>query len=85
VEAYLRFVQALAREAKSEGLTPLEAAAGADLGEYHDWLDHERLAGNLRRAYSELDGEPLGAPIDIAGSFADMIALNGGRPLRCLA
>ena len=45
-----------------------------------------RLAvGNLHRAYAELDGLPLGAPIDIVAAFADMIAFNGGRPLRCLA
>ncbi|HVA44130.1 MAG TPA: hypothetical protein VNF50_11670 [Acidimicrobiales bacterium] len=41
--------------------------------------------GNLHRAYAELDGLPLGSPIDLAVAFGDMIAYNGGGPLRCLA
>jgi len=53
--AYLRFVQDLAREAKAAGLTPLEAARQADLGEFKDLLDAERIVGNLHRAYLELD------------------------------
>jgi cyclase len=85
VEGYLTFVQRLAAEAKAASVSPLEAARRADLGEYRDWLDAERLVGNLHRAYAELDGRPLGAPIDIVSAFLDMIAFNDGRPLRCLA
>ena len=45
----------------------------------------ERIAGNLHRGYAELDGAPPGAPIDIVAALDDMVAWNGGRPLRCLA
>jgi cyclase len=83
--AYLRFVQEVAREAKPAGLSPLEAARAADLGRFGTWHDAERLVGNLHRAYAELDGGPIGEPLDYATAFAEMVELNGGRPLRCLA
>lgn len=82
---YLRFVQDLARRSRDAGVSPLEAVRSADLGEYREWLDPERTVGNLHRALAELDGQPLGAPIDIAGALKDMIAYNGGKPLTCLA
>jgi cyclase len=85
VAVYLRFVTDLAAEAKAAGATPLEAARGADLGGYADLLDAERIVGNLHRAYAELDGAEPGIPLDLATVFGDMIAFNGGRPLRCLA
>ena len=84
-EDYLRFVQATAAEAFEAGAPPLDAARDADLGRFAGWLDSERLAGNLHRAYSELRGEPLGTELDLVPIAGDMIALNGGRPLRCLA
>jgi cyclase len=85
VAAYLRFVEGVAARAHAAELSPLHAAFEADLGEFTDWLDHERLVGNLHRAYAELNGGVQGAPIDIVTAFGDMIAFNGGRPLRCLA
>ncbi len=85
VAGYLRFVQDVARQGRAAGLRPLDAARQADLGAYADLLDPERIVGNLHRAYAELDGAPPGQPIDLAGAFADMMAFNGGRPLRCLA
>ncbi|MDQ1395014.1 MAG: cyclase [Acidimicrobiaceae bacterium] len=85
VAGYLRFVQELASEAKAAGATPLAAAREADLGPYAELLDAERLVGNLHRAYAEIDGLAPGAPIDIVAAFGDMVAYNGGRPLRCLA
>lgn len=85
IEGYLRLVQRVAADAKAAGLSPLDAAREVDLGPYAEWHDVERIAGNLHRAYAELDGQPLGAPIDILSAFADMIAFNGGQPLRCLA
>jgi cyclase len=85
VLAYLRFVQRTAREAKAEGLSPLQAARAVDLGEFKDLLDAERIVGNLHRAYLELDGGQRGAPIDLAGALGDMVAYNGGRPLTCHA
>ena len=85
VLAYLRFVQDLAREAKPAGLTPLQAARAADLGEFKDLLDAERIVGNLHRAYLELDGGERGAPVDLVLALTDMVAYNGGRPLTCHA
>jgi cyclase len=85
VGGYLSFVQQTAVAAKAAGLAPLAAARDADLGPFSHLLDSERLVGNLYRAYAELDGLALGAPVDLMAAFADMIAFNGGRPLRCLA
>jgi cyclase len=56
-----------------------------DLGRFSEWPDRERIVGNLYRAFSELRGEPLGAPVDAAAATAEMITYNGGQPLRCLA
>ena len=85
VLAYLRFVQDTAHRARAAGLSPLEAARTADLGEYKDLLDAERIVGNLHRAYLELDGAERGTPIDLATAVLDMVAYNGGRPLTCHA
>ena len=85
VLAYLHFVQRTAREAKAEGLSPLQAARTVDLGEFKDLLDAERIVGNLHRAYLELDGGERGAPIDLLQALGDMVAYNGGRPLTCHA
>jgi cyclase len=85
IAGYLAFVRDLAVSAKASGLTPLEAARETDLGPYADLLDAERIVGNLHRAYAELDGAEPGAPVDIAAAFGDMIAFNGGQPLRCFA
>ncbi len=85
IEAYLRFIQDTAKSAFDSGLTPLEAARETNLGHFAGWHDSERIAGNLHRAYSELRGEPLGAVLDLGPIAADMVALNGGQPVRCLA
>ena len=83
--AYLRFVQETARKGHDAGLSPLEIAREVDLGPFSHWHDAERLVGNLHRAFSEIRGEPLGAALDLRPIIADMVANNGGRPLRCLA
>lgn len=85
VAAYLRFVQQVAADARSAGLSPLDAARQVELGPFAELLDSERLVGNLHRAYAELDGGPPGGPIDVAAALSDTVAFNGGRPLRCLA
>lgn len=85
VENYLRFLQSLARNGHQAGLSPLEVARSTDLGEFADWLDPERIVGNLYRAYAELDGHEPGAPIDFAAALNDMVAYNGGQPLTCYA
>ncbi|HLZ23565.1 MAG TPA: MBL fold metallo-hydrolase [Ktedonobacterales bacterium] len=85
VEDYLHFVQDAARRGKTAGLTPLEMARQIDLGRFAELSDAERIVGNLYRAYAELDGAEPGAPIDISSALRDMVAYNGGQPLRCLA
>jgi cyclase len=80
---YLEFVLATARAGRAAGLSPLEAARDADLGEYSGWLDHERIVGNLHRAYHDLDDEA--ADVDLFGALGDMITYNGGKPLSCYA
>lgn len=82
---YLRWVADLAKQSHAAGLTPLEAAQAADLGPYAEWHETERLVANLRRAYSEIAGEPLGTPLDLGLAVREMIELNGGQPLRCFA
>ncbi len=80
---YLRFVLDVARTGLDAGLSPLAAARTADLGEYADWLDPERIVGNLHRAYRDL--EPQRPDVDIVAALTDMIAYNGGQPLSCHA
>lgn len=83
--AYLQFVQATAEKAWDAGMTPLEAARATDLGRFGEWHESERFVANLHRAYSEIRAEPLGIALDVANVFAEMIEMNGGKPLRCLA
>ncbi|WP_405981445.1 MBL fold metallo-hydrolase [Streptomyces sp. NBC_00158] len=84
-ERYLRYVAELAEEGREKGLTPLEVARGADLGEFAAWRESERLVANLHRAYAELAGEPEGAPLDIMAVLRDMTVMNGGTPILCHA
>jgi cyclase len=83
--AYLRHIQTIAADARSVGLSPLDAAREADLGPFAHWHDPERIVGNLARAYVELAGAEPGVPIDVARALRGMVEYNGGRPLRCLA
>lgn len=80
-ERYLRWVLDLARDGLDAGTDALDVARAADLGEFADLVDSERLVGNLHRAYADLTGpDDLGRPVDIAGSFAAMVAYHGGPP-----
>jgi cyclase len=85
VLGYLRFVTGLAADGRAAGLSPLEAARQADLGDYAGWTDSERIVGNLHRAYLELAGGERGAPLNVIGALRDMVSYNGGRPLTCHA
>lgn len=85
VERYLRYVEELARTSRAAGRTPLEAAREADLGEFAALRESERLVANLHRAYAELDGLPLGSPLDLMPVLGDMTQMNGGKPLPCHA
>ncbi|MEU0130732.1 MBL fold metallo-hydrolase [Streptomyces sp. NPDC006289] len=78
--AYLVRLQELARDGLRRGLDPLRAAREADPGAFGGLLDPERLVGNLHRAYAELEGLAPGARIDVAASFKEMVAFNGGLP-----
>ena len=60
-------------------------ARDLDLGPFATLHDPERLVPNLHRAYAELRGERRGAPLDSRQMFGEMLAYNGGKPLRCLA
>ncbi len=82
---YLRWLQRTAGDAVSAGLSPLEAARELDLGDFAGMVAPERNVGNLHRAMAECRGLRRGAPIDLAAAFGDMVTLNGGRPLRCMA
>lgn len=83
--AYLRWIQGLAAEGIAADLEPLQVARDADLGEFAELLDPERLAGNLHRAYAEHQGRERGVELDNFAVLADIIAFNGGRIPTCLA
>ena len=85
VREYIDFVFAAARRGMAAGVTPMEIARDLDLGRFGALTDPERLVPNLHRAYSELRGEPWGAPLPGMEMMREMIAYNGGNPLRCLA
>jgi len=77
-ESYLRWVQRVAADGVRRGLTPLDAAREADLGEYGSLLDPERLVGNLHRAYAEHQGAPEGSELDVLGIVNEMVEYHGG-------
>ncbi|MDQ3760610.1 MAG: MBL fold metallo-hydrolase [Actinomycetota bacterium] len=82
---YLRWIEQLAAEGAAHGLSPLELAREAGLGEFTELLDPERIVGNLHRAYAELDGEQRGRALDVVAIFGEMVAYNNGRLPACLA
>jgi cyclase len=83
-ERYYRFVQKVAEDARASGTSALEAARQVDLGEFAELTDSERIVGNLHRALYELAGGEPGGPMDIRAAILDMVAYNGGKPLRCV-
>ena len=85
LERYYRLVQRTAAECERAGISPLDGARDTDLGEFAELTDSERLVGNLHRALYELRGGEPGGPMDVPAAIGDMIAFNGGRPLRCVA
>ena len=57
------------------------AAAQLDLGPYASWTDPERIATNMARVYSELQGT-LGSPADrdsVRQAVTEYNELKGGR------
>ncbi|MFI8931163.1 MBL fold metallo-hydrolase [Streptomyces sp. NPDC053474] len=73
---YLRWVQRLAEDGISAGLTPVEVARETRLGEWADLLDTERLVPNLVRAYAE----DRGGHVDEMAAFGQMLEFHGGLP-----
>jgi cyclase len=71
---YYRLVLRLAEEGIAHGRTPLEAARQADLGEFTDWPEAERIVLNLHRVYADRSGQTL----DVMATFADTVAWHGG-------
>jgi cyclase len=71
---YYRFVLDTAENGRARGLTPLEAARAAGLGEFAGWADAERLVLNLHRAYASRDGRE----VDLVAAFTDAMAWLGG-------
>ncbi|WP_028659923.1 MBL fold metallo-hydrolase [Nocardioides insulae] len=71
---YYGFVAATAERGLAAGLSPLEAARTADLGEFAGWADSERLVLNLHRAYADHHGTDL----DVIAAFTDATAWLGG-------
>lgn len=83
-EAYLRWVQDLARTGLREGRSVRETAEAAGPGPFGALPEGERLISNLHRAYAELQGLPPGGRIDVAASFREMVAFHGAPP-QCAA
>lgn len=79
VRAYLELVMDLAQRGLEAGRSPLEVAMAADLGDFAGLGDPERIAGNLHRAYHDIQHpDALGGPLDLAPIIGDMITYNGG-------
>ena len=73
---YYRFLLDTAEQGRARGLSPLEAARQADLGQFAGWADAERIVLNLHRLYADREGrEP-----DLTAAFGDAIAWLG-RPM----
>ncbi|MGB8266785.1 MAG: MBL fold metallo-hydrolase [Candidatus Velthaea sp.] len=81
LEAYLRFVQTVARDGYRSGKTPLELARATDLGEFAALAHPERIVANLHRAFSELRGESDGAPIAPVPQLFREMGEYQGHPL----
>lgn len=73
-ERYYRFLLALTADALEHDRSPLAAARSADLGEFADWADAERIVLNLHRAFADATGTGF----DVVAAFTDAIEWNGG-------
>ncbi|MER6484568.1 MULTISPECIES: MBL fold metallo-hydrolase [Streptomyces] len=90
-EAYLLWLQELARQGVSAGLTAPEVAREADLGSFAGLLDPERIVPNLYRAFAEERGRTHGGALDMSAVIAEMdtmfeeMAAYRGAPPVCHA
>lgn len=76
MKAYLDYVRGEAERSFHGGVTEVEAAKRIDLGPYAGWNEPERLVFNVARAYRELRGEPLDAPVDVLAMVSGMRELQ---------
>src|SRR6516225_2668470 len=79
---YLQYVRREAEQGFADGLPALEAAKRIDPGPYARWTAPERMLSIVQRAYRELRGEPMDAPIDVAGLFRGMYELRQAQQAR---
>jgi cyclase len=84
-EAYLGWIQQVARHGIDAGLSPLQVAREVELGYFGEWLDPERIVGNLHRAYAEAQGAAPGTPLDNLAIMLEMVTYNDGQLPTCLA
>jgi len=82
---YLTWLLSTAKEGLAADVSPLEVARDTDPGRFAEWLDPERLVGNLHRAYADLRGAPEASPLDVVGIFGEMVAYNDGELPACSA
>ena len=82
-ERYVRWVLAGAADGLAAGRTPLEVARKLDLGEFAAWHDHERIVGNLYRAFAELSDDPQHT-VDMEAMWQDTVSYLG-HPLQSQA
>ena len=87
-EAYLRWVQRLAEDGIAAGVEPLEVAREADLGEFAELGEPERLVANLHRAYAEHHDPETELGFDVLLKqmgviFGEMIEYHGGPLTSC--
>jgi cyclase len=74
---YYRLVLDVAERGIADGLSPLEAAKAASLGEFAEWPDPERIVLNLHREYADREGRDL----DLVAALGDALNWLGG-PMR---
>jgi cyclase len=80
-EAYLNWLLDVAAAGIKAGQSPLDAACRAELGEFAELGDAERIVGNLHRAYIDLTADGSAGPaVDIARAFTEMVTFYGGLP-----
>lgn len=79
-ERYLDRVSELAELGTAAGLEPVQIAREAELGEFAELIDRERLVPNLYRARAELAGAGQVRLAEVDEMFRAMVELHGGVP-----
>ena len=77
-ERYLREILRIADAGLSAGMTALDAARTAELGDLAGLRDSERIVANIHRAYADRRGEPPGSPLDVLTVFRETVEYNNG-------